>query len=131
MIKSTNKGFTLMELMIVVAMVAILAAIAIPAYGEYVKKSRRADGQAGLMAELQAQERLFSGSGTYTTRTKVSEDGYYSIRGQACSGSTLDVCIQLTATPQGPQAGDKCGNLIINSKLEKSRTGTELLSKCW
>lgn len=131
MINKANNGFTLLELVIVIAMVAVLAAIAIPAYGEYVKKSRRADGQAGLMSELQAQERLFSGSGTYTARTKLSDEGHYSISGQACSGSTLDVCIQLTATPQGAQASDKCGNLIINSKLEKSRSGSELLSKCW
>lgn len=131
MIKSTNKGFTLIEILIVVVIVGIIMAIAIPNYSKYVKKSKRADGQAGLMAELHAQERQFSGSGTYTARTTTSEEGHYSITAAACSGSGLDVCVSLTAAPQGGHANDECGSLVINSKHEKSRTGTLPMDQCW
>jgi type IV pilus assembly protein PilE len=59
------KGFTLMELMIVIAIVAILAAIAYPSYQSQIRASRRADAQAALMGLAQAMERDFTLKGTY------------------------------------------------------------------
>lgn len=59
------KGFTLIELMIVVAIVGILAAVAYPSYTRHVEATRRTDAQASLMAFAQAMERLYSEDGTY------------------------------------------------------------------
>lgn len=61
-----SAGFTLIELMIVVAVVAIIAAIALPSYQDQVRSSNRADGQAALMGLAQAMERHFTETGSYT-----------------------------------------------------------------
>lgn len=68
-----QQGFSLIELMIVVAIVGILAAIAYPSYQNYVLRSGRADGQAKLMEILQAQERFYSQNQTYTANLGVGD----------------------------------------------------------
>lgn len=70
--KAFQKGFTLIELMISVGVVAILAAIAYPAYNDYVIKSRRADAKRGLVTAAQFLERRYSTQNTYTTSTTNS-----------------------------------------------------------
>lgn len=60
-----SKGFTLIELMVVVAVVAILASIAIPSYRDQIRSGRRGDAQAALMGLAQAMERDFTLKGTY------------------------------------------------------------------
>lgn len=121
--------------MIVIAVLGIIAAIAYPSYQDSVRKTRRADGKAALMSELQSQERSYSATGTYsaiaTSDAINSEENHYKITGTACSGSTISVCIQLTATAQGDQANDKCGNLTLNSTLTKGRSGSEAIANCW
>ncbi len=63
--KKLDRGFTLIELIVVIAIVGVLVAIAIPSYNSYVKKGRRADAQAGLMALAQAMERVRTDKGSY------------------------------------------------------------------
>lgn len=94
-------GFTLIEVMIVVAIVAILASIALPAYNEQIKKSRRVDVQRELVSYAQQMERWFSTNGTYLnaagTACGVGYGGsttYYGVVG-ACTATTFT----LTATP--------------------------------
>ncbi len=124
---SKSRGFTLIELMIVMVIVAILAGIAYPSYQSQVTKTRRSDGQAMLMNVMQAQERGYTTSNTYTadltdlgyaTAEDVpSEEGFYEVTAAACGGGITE-CVVLTAVPQGGQADD--GNLTLDSLGQKT-----------
>jgi type IV pilus assembly protein PilE len=138
-----QQGFSLIELMIVVAIIGILAAIAYPSYQNYVLRSGRADGQAKLMEILQAQERFYSQNQAYVTNLGVgglaygvatdaavpSDERRYNISAAACGGSTIARCVTLTATRVGPQLQDnECGNLTLDSRGTKGATDVD---RCW
>lgn len=132
-----RKGFTLLELLIVVAIVAILAAIALPNYNRYVERTRRADAREALMRVAAAQERFYTNRNSYATDIAAdlslpvtSESGYYAITTASAGGDTQ--VYVLTATPQGAQATDSCGALTINNtgfKAAPSDTGAN--GTCW
>lgn len=140
-----QSGFTLIELMIVVAIVGILAAIAYPSYQSYVERTGRADGQAKLMEIMQAQERFYSQNQTYTANlgagglgygvaanaAVASDEGRYSITAAACGGAIAS-CVALTADAVGQQASDtKCGDLTLDSRGTKGEGGTLTVQDCW
>ncbi len=135
-------GFTLIELMITVAIVAIIAAIAYPSYTRHVIKSHRGTGQSKLLEVMQAQERYFTVNTSYTAdltdlgysaATAIPADGgWYTVAATACSASTIDQCVLLTATPQNAQTADTtCGNLTLSSRGQKGISGTGSLGECW
>jgi type IV pilus assembly protein PilE len=105
MVKTINQGFTLIELMIAVAIVAILTAIALPSYQSYVQKSRRADAITALSALQLAEEKWRASNLTYTTAlssppsglgiSSLSGGGYYTIAVASASATGYT----LTATP--------------------------------
>ena len=141
-----QKGFTLIELMIVVVIIGVLAAIALPSYGDYVKRARRADGKSGILALQLAQEKLRANCAFYAQNigannvcgltsalttvaaTATSPDGYYNLSIVAASAS--QTAYILAAAPTGPQTGDDCGTFSADQDGE-NHTGSYANSTCW
>lgn len=129
-----KKGFTLIELMIVVTIVAILAAVAFPSYSNYQKKARRSEAQQLMLDSANKLEQYLLNTRTYVTdftKLNVTKDGWTCIAA-TCSNNHYSVAITLaagppptytiTATPQGGQASD--GNLELFGDGTKKHAGT-------
>lgn len=138
-----RQGFTLVELLVTVAVVAILAAIALPAYQSYLVKGRRAEARAALMELMQQQERYATQRNTYlelslgqtgTVFKTWSGDGglahaHYTLSAEACPDkAAIAACVKLRAVPQKEDA--QAGTLTYDSLGNKSCTGTHK-ALCW
>ena len=134
-----TRGFTLIELMIVVAIVAILASVALPAYLDSVRKSRRADAITALNQVAQAQERWRANNSTYSNvltsaglNVANPSSGYYTL---AVSGNTA-TAYSATATAAGAQTSDaRCTTLTLTmatgAVISYTSTGTATAAQCW
>jgi type IV pilus assembly protein PilE len=128
-------GFSLIELMIVVAIVAILAAIAYPAYQDQIRKTRRADCQGTMMEAAGAAERFFTENNTYTgfsLGTGANDEYIDQCPPNPNETAVYDLSVTidnggagftLSAAPTGAQAGDRCGTLTLNQAFQKGVTG--------
>ena len=139
--KRPEIGFTLIELMIVVAIVAILAAVAYPAYMEYVRKARRTDATVALLELVQFMERYYTTNGRYTKvdgtypglpYDESPKDGgskYYNLRLNAPASSSS---YTLYAIPKNAQLNDRCAMLSIDHLgVKKVTGGTGTADECW
>jgi type IV pilus assembly protein PilE len=142
---ATSKGFSLIELMVTVVIVAVLAGIAYPSYTNHLRKGQRAEAKVRLTQVAQLQERYFTEKNTYTTDIAVllgfttgtviwsspnnTAGSGYQITAAAGDGSTIDKSFKLEAAPQGSQTADTCGTLRLlhTGKKEISGSGTG----CW
>ncbi len=138
-----SRGLTLVELMIVVAVMAILATVAYPLYTDQVRKVRRSDGRTAVESVALAQERFFTVNGRYNVnlgsviidttsslRTGTSTEGYYAVAIAAGGTGNIATSFVVTATPVAgrSQASDSgCTSMTVNSTGTRSGTGT----KCW
>ena len=127
-------GFTLIELMITVAILAIVAAVAIPSYTSYVERGKRAEARTALLDIAARQERYYSNNRQYADQLSKlgmsgtkSENGNYTL--SVALGGSNNQDFDATATPSG-WTDDECGDLGIDETGAKTQSlGDRAL--CW
>lgn len=139
-VTTRQAAFTLIELMIVVAIVGILAAVAYPSYLDYIAKARRGDAVSVLMENAQWMERYFTQNNSYLNGAanpvlpilEAPKDGtakYYDI---TFSGTNTQTTYTLVATPKGGMASDACGAFTLTEAgVKGTSSGTLSSQQCW
>lgn len=144
------RGFTLIELMVVLAILLVLAALAYPTYSRHVVKARRAEARAALLETMQKQERHFTRHNSYVAFSSASSaesaklfrwwsgarpaTSGYELQGEACAEEPIERCIVLKAIPGTEQVDPlfrdaDCGTLVLYSSGEQEADGAA--PECW
>lgn len=138
-------GFTLIEVMITVAIIGILSAIALPSYQSYIQKSRRSEARVVLMDAASKQEQYILNFRSYTTTMTalgypaspaLSETGLYSVSAAAGACGNIARCYTLTATAvstKGQYKDTKCRSLSLDSTGAKTAKDSSdaATTECW
>jgi len=130
-----QSGFTLIELMITVAIIAILGAIAYPTYTDFVERGRRNDAKAVMLEAAQFMERRFTENRSYSgatlptslTQAPREGDAWYAISVNIPSATAY----ALTAAPKSGWTPKKCGSLTLNQLGTRGISTSDSLSDCW
>ena len=142
--RGKNSGFSLIEILMVLAIIALVAVSAWPSYQNVVIRTGRAEAKSALLAVTSDQERYFSSFNRYvndaspldapakTGRSRVTASGLYTISVEACVDGRLEFCFVATATPLGAQSADACTSLSIDNAGVRTATGSLAESnECW
>ncbi len=145
-----QRGFTLTELLVVLAIVGILGAIAVPSYAGYVTRTRRIEGQVALVEAMQIEERYYTDHNAYaefsadanTVQSRrfrwhsgaTPAGSAYELRASACPGLSLSACVQIQAVPGTDRVNEHfrdpdCGILSLDSANRQGASGKA--AGCW
>jgi type IV pilus assembly protein PilE len=141
-------GYTLIELMVALAIVSVLAALAFPTLQQYVVKGKRTQAQAALMQLMQQQERYYTRTGSYLAFSAQlpaappfvwwsganAAHSAYELRAERCPELALNQCVLLTALPGTEQVDSHfsdadCGLLTLDSAGQRRASGPA--QRCW
>lgn len=136
--RTRRQGFTLIEAMIVVALVSILVAVALPNYQEYLRRARRTEARTALLQASQWLERVATAQGTYLADVSDLPDSLRSVPSDSYDialSSTTASSYLLQATPKNAQADDRCGGFTLTHAgargLTSGDASDELIRECW